>query len=327
MLVTQQPRADIGAQLRRVIKAILVDAHRLVTTEDTAESTRVHGARTRIKRIRALVALLRADLGHTSFRAEARALRDAARALGPLRDSVARLEAYDELSAHGAPGFPDEWREVLTRERNRALHQEITARILSQTAVRLAAAQARVESWPSPTHETESLAHGFLRNYARARRAFRSAKRNPTPEAMHALRRRTKRYQYHLRFLEPVGDRQMRARCHRVEVLSELLGKHHDLVLLSSALADESCGLKKLALRGLRRALERRERKLRRHALSLARRVYRKQPRQFARRLQRLLRRWHVSATQSPKQGPRELLGMPASLPVSSSTICALSLH
>jgi CHAD domain-containing protein len=283
---------NAGAQLRHGIVATLADAQRLMMAEEVPISERVHGARTRVKRIRALLALLHEDLGEPDFQLENRDLRQLGSALGPLREPAARVDSYDEARQHHESALPEQLRLALANEGEQAAQGAAAALVLGQTKARLAAAQARVASWPSSGRELKSLLRGFHSCYAKARRAYQAALRSPTPEAMHALRRRTKRYQYQLQFLEPVHARRMRARRERAEALSELLGEHHDLFLLDSALGGTNYGLDEAALSRVRHTLAKRERTLRRHALSLARRLYRKRPRVIGRSLQQRLARF-----------------------------------
>jgi CHAD domain-containing protein len=292
MALTLHRDAGTGDQVRHAISATLTDARQLVLASGVPTAERVHDARTRIKRIRALLALLRKDLGDFNFRLENRGLRNAALALGPLREAVARLEAYDQLCAHHDSTLPESVRLALSNVRDQTASQEAAELALRQTEARFAAAQARVASWPASDPGTASLVRGYRDCYAKARRSYRAAKRDPTPEAMHALRRRTKRYQYQLQFLEPVQARRLRARRRSVEALSELLGTHHDLAVLDAAFEADNHGLDESALQRLRHAIAERERTLTREALALAGRLFRERPRRVSRQLVRHLRRF-----------------------------------
>lgn len=289
-----QPGFSVSEQVQSGIASMLADARQALTTEARVQATQIHDARTRIKRIRALLALLHVDLGAIRARAEDRVLQAAGRALGPLREAGARLDAFDQLSEHSEQHFPAQWRVLLSQDAERTLLLASTKQALGEADALLGSTQLRVAAWPRATRDVAALARGFQRSYAAGRRAYQAAVRNPTAKALHKLRRRTKRYQYQLQFLEPVDSKRLRRRRRRAQALSELLGQHHDLVLLGSALADPSGTLGEFASPRVRRALARRERKLRRLALSLARRVYQKRPRRVAGQLLKRLQRWQA---------------------------------
>jgi CHAD domain-containing protein len=289
-----QPGFSVSEQAHSGIASMLADARGALAAEVPVQAAQVHDARTRIKRIRALLALLNVDLGATRARAEDRALQAAGRALGPLREAGARLDAFDQLSAHAEQDFLAQWRVLLSQDAERTLLLASTKQALGEADTLLGGTQLRVAAWPSATREVAPLARGFQRSYAAGRRAYQAAVRNPSAKALHKLRRRTKRYQYQLQFLDPALSKRLHRRRERAEALSELLGQHHDLVLLGSALADPSSTLGEFASPRMRRALARRERKLRRLALSLARRVYEKRPRLVANQLLKRLHRWQA---------------------------------
>lgn len=275
---------------------MLAEARTALAAEEPARATQIHDARTRIKRARALLALLRVHVGPVRARAEDRALQAAGRTLGPLREPGARLDAFDQLKAHGRQEGGTESRALLYQEVERTLLLPSTGQAFREADTLLSGSQLRVAAWPSAPRETSALTSDFQRSYGAGRRAYRAAERDPTPQALHKLRRRTKRYQYQLQFLEPARPKPLQKQRRRAEALSELLGQHHDLTLLSSALADPSGSLRQLSSPRLRRALARRLRKLRRDALTLARRVYRRRPRRVGSQLRSYLRRWQKAS-------------------------------
>ncbi|HEY3667218.1 MAG TPA: CHAD domain-containing protein, partial [Polyangiaceae bacterium] len=124
MALTLHREASAGDQVRHAISATLSDARELVLASGIPTDERIHDARTRIKRIRALLALLRKDLGDFNFRLENRGLHNAALPLGTLREAVARLEAYDELRARHDSALPESLQLALSNARDQTASEQ-----------------------------------------------------------------------------------------------------------------------------------------------------------------------------------------------------------
>ena len=154
----------------------------------------------------------------------------------------------------------------------------------------LRAAERRVEDWPLGDAGWEHLLAGVARAYARGRDAFAAARAEPTPELLHAWRKRAKDLWYHQRLLAPAWLGVLGAQAEEAHVLSELLGDDHDLAVLAARLADGAAPLtpvvdaERAALLAL---VEQRSGELRTAAAQLGRRVYAESPKAFARRLAR----------------------------------------
>lgn len=61
-----------------------------------------HDVRKRCKTVRALLRLIRDEVGKDVYRRENRALRDAARALSPVRDAAVLIQVHDDVVRAGA---------------------------------------------------------------------------------------------------------------------------------------------------------------------------------------------------------------------------------
>ncbi|HKN40971.1 MAG TPA: CHAD domain-containing protein [Acidimicrobiia bacterium] len=77
-------------QLRKIVAALTGQAG--LDPDEAA-----HDARKRAKKLRALLRLVRPELGDDVYRRENRALRDAARRLSPVRDAWVLVETLDGL--------------------------------------------------------------------------------------------------------------------------------------------------------------------------------------------------------------------------------------
>jgi CHAD domain-containing protein len=82
------------------------------------------------------------------------------------------------------------------------------------------------------------LAPGFKRIHRRGRRAYRAARRQPSTENPHELRKRTKYLWYAAQIVRAAAPKKMKRLARRADELSNLIGEDHDLAVLAQR-ADE----------------------------------------------------------------------------------------
>jgi CHAD domain-containing protein len=195
---------------------------------DESSTERVHTARKRLKRARALLALRR---NQKPFLKERKALRLVAHSLGRVRDAAAIAHTWSS----GGERISEPARNVVTKvlaehqARASASEREIrhlarAKRVLTPVRTRLALTLER-----EPKQSSEQLEHALRAAYRKARRELRRAASRRSAVALHALRRAAKRHQYQLQFLEPLWKRPLKAQRKELARLTDLLGSHHDL--------------------------------------------------------------------------------------------------
>jgi CHAD domain-containing protein len=275
----------------------------------------VHETRKALKRLRALVRLLEDDLGEEAYARESAALRDVAARLAGARDAEVMVETVDALVRRHPRRLRRSRGVRRLRKRLAAAHRRARAATLDDTGQLLTALaemrafRTRVSGWQLSERKRMRLVEdGVQRIYAggrkRGRRAVR-AKRRRRDAAMHEWRKRVKDLRY---VSEALQRREAAARRHapsangrvraapskrlartasRADQLGELLGEDHDLALLAQ-LIRKGRGDARVP-RGTRRVLlkliARRQRRLRRRALLLGERLYRRPPKKFVRRV------------------------------------------
>jgi CHAD domain-containing protein len=282
----------------------------------------VHETRKALKRLRALIRLLREDLGEQTFARENTVLRDAARRLAGARDAEVILGTLDELLRHSGklarrPGVR-KLRRQLTAERDRAAKLAL-GDTATHTAVlgELNRARDRVAEWnlAGPTGEWSllgplniglaashptgphaagiemmepGLRHIYRQGRDRLRRAA-GAKKGKRARALHQWRKRVKDLRH---AAELLGLAQL---ARHAGALGDVLGEEHDLTLLA-ARVDASHGPlagSKRARRRTRKALlkliARRRKRLRKQALREGQHLYRRSPQRFSQRVRRTI--------------------------------------
>lgn len=307
-LLAGEPRA---AGLRRVALGQLDRAIELLEDDsaDTDEQT-VHELRKILKRLRAIVRLLREELGAKRFERENAALRDCARRLAGARDAEVMVGTLDallkrdpKLAGKGSPklkGGVGALRAQLIAERD-AANAGGGPDLRRAVVADLHAIRARVAAWElreRPEDPARLLTPGIERLYREGRRRMRRAQRRGDFESMHAWRKRVKALRYAAETLDR-GDasrdtksaRRLHRLARRADRLGEMLGEEHDLALLARVARKRSelFAGKRKQRRRLLKAIARRRRRLRKRALREGKRLYQRKPKAFVRRLHRAL--------------------------------------
>jgi CHAD domain-containing protein len=249
---------------------------------DRAEA--VHDARKSLKRLRALLRLVRDDLRDARYRSENAHLRDIARALAAARDAdvllelLVRVRTEDGLGGAALDSLQASLQDDVQRSRV-ALEQESVADVTGQ----LHAARERMRRWPLPERGFDTIAGGLERVYRQGRRGRKRARRERTPEALHEWRKSVKYLRHAAEVLEPVRPRMLRRVARDARALGDMLGDDHDLSVLGDTAL--SSAMDEDAVAPLIAAIDARRAHLQRDALALGKRLYKRSPTSFTARV------------------------------------------
>ncbi len=246
--------------------------HAIDALADASEEG-VHDARKDMKKLRALLRLVRGEVGDKVFRREADTFRDAAGELSGVRDADVMLATLAELEErYDAEVGPV--RQALEAHRLRTTGGG--RRQAAQTAIAiLTEARGRVDDWPLERDGFEALEEGLERTYRRGRRDWRAALEEPSTEKLHEWRKRVKDLWYHCSILQETWKPVMTALADEAHELSDRLGDDHDLAVLLGF------GAESLApLIATRRA------ELQEEAFAYGSRLYADKPKAFVRRIE-----------------------------------------
>jgi len=151
----------------------------------------VHEIRLRIKKIRALLRLIRTDIGERRYSTMKRHLQKTSRSLASVRDARVTLTTGEHLLRH----LDSTDRAVLSvRLRNRlsAARWRLSPATRRTLAGKLDAAQKLVVDWPACDAGWKALGRGLRHEYASGCDAFESARAAPNGARVHELRKRSK---------------------------------------------------------------------------------------------------------------------------------------
>jgi CHAD domain-containing protein len=298
-----KPGQSVRKNVRRIARKELGDAlEQLTGTGRGSRDEAVHEVRKSLKKLRALLRLVRPAIGNATYRAENVGFRDVARPLTEVRDAKILIETLDGLIAH----FKEHVKGRSFDDVRKALQANLRAvrkRVLEEqdafgvTAEVLRRARERVKDWADVPNRWSSLGRGLQDVYRQARDAFGGANADPTVETLHEWRKQAKYLRYQLEVLRPLWPERLGELAGEADCMGELLGDDHDLAVLRQALTDDAAGPGDEGDReALLALIDRRRSELRQEAQLLGNRFFVDRPREFARRLERYWKAWRSQA-------------------------------
>lgn len=231
---------SVADNLRRIVHEQIDEARASLAATDAPDAA-IHDVRKRLKKLRALVRLVRDEVGKDVYKRENACFRDAGRHLSGVRDAYVLVETMEQLLDHAAD--PDAFGPIhdwLTRryETLAAKHHDQDAETRAAVDDALTAARERVATWPVETPGFDALRPGLHRVYQRGYERKADAEAQPSAERLHEWRKRVKYLWYHLRLLTPIAPEQITPLVDDLDQLQEVLGNDHDLAVLRRTLLD-----------------------------------------------------------------------------------------
>jgi CHAD domain-containing protein len=279
---------DVAKGVRRMARGRADDAlDRLdaARREDFAKG--VHEARKDIKKLRALLRLVRDALGEGRFRRESHRFRDAGRTLAGARDAEVKLQTLAALEERSPEKLPDEAAEplrgALEAERPGAA-SAADLEALERAAGMIREGRRGIASWRLEGANMELIEAGLRRSYRRGRKLLRAVRADPTDHNVHEWRKRVKDLWYGLRIIVLIGSDEVGGRAELAHDVSNLIGDHHDLAVLAEDIAARTDGLGgEKARAALIARIRKRQEELVEEAIGAGDLLYDKKPKKFLR--------------------------------------------
>lgn len=253
------------------------------------EGEYIHHVRTAIKRLRALLRLIRPVVGEQFFNRENARLRKAGRRLAVARDAEVARETLKTLSVAGEPEKKAVAAALAGLESKTQPGIDI-GEALREVKADLEQTKRNLQRLQLVKGEWEVVEAGLQDVYRQSRKRMNTALQDGGDEAFHKWRIRVKNLFYELELLEPVWPKRMDKMTSRLAKLQDKIGLDHDIAVLKALLrkTPETFGGTEAVGRIIRR-LDGESRKLRHAAEPLGEKIFAKKPRRFVRKLSR---RW-----------------------------------
>jgi CHAD domain-containing protein len=202
----------------------------------------MHAVRSRCKKMRALLRLVRSGL-RKQYRIENHAFRDIARGLSRFRDATVMRATIDSLltldSISDSPIDSDYVRANLATGLEEGLDEDAFRRALEEAQEALHATAVRIASWRVRGKPMRILAAGLGETYQRARDLFSEAATTQEARELHEWRKHVKHHWLQLKLIRPISSKALPGRMKRMGQLSDALGNLHDLDVLEAWLAQQ----------------------------------------------------------------------------------------
>ena len=244
------------------VRRILSEALEAIASDlrdDSLDDERaVHETRRNCKRIRAVLRMVRDELGD-GWSSEDRWYRDLARSLSSARDAVAMMATLERVSQRYHKQVKkrtfEALREVL--EARGVREAEGVAALRERAAEDIEGAMARTAELPLQATGFAALAPGLGATYGRARLILLQAAEEGRAEDFHHLRKRVKNLYYQVGTLRKSEPKRIEAMESRFDRLAEILGDAQDLDVLRKALGEATEGREAEVVKALAGAWER----------------------------------------------------------------------
>jgi CHAD domain-containing protein len=304
---------SLRKSLQRIAREQMDDAlDELTGARKSSRDRAVHDARKAFKRIRAVLRLVRPEVGKPVYREANLCFRDAGRPLREVRDAKIFIETLDELLERfkdhiAGRSFADIRKELqahLRAVRKRVLDEQNSIALVVDAVRR---ARKRIMDWVDVPDRWSAVGRGLKQVYRRASKAFQDAAAEPTVEKLHEWRKQAKYLRYQLQILRPVWPERMEELVKETDRMGELLGEDHDLAVLRQMLTDDP---KRFGADAevLVAPMDWRRTALEQEAMELGARFFQDKPKDFTRRLKSYWTAWRSQAalkqTTKPQSAP-----------------------
>ena len=256
----------------------------------------IHSVRKEVKKVRAVLGLIREKTGGNTYRKGVKTLRAAGRLLRDARDAhvrprtLERLMTHfrDRLAASSFSGIKKILRQSCQAETREFLKGGAVARVdrmLQKFNRRAGDLKVRAEGWGA-------IRLGLGESYRQGQKSLAVARKEPSPENLHQWRKHVQDLWHQLRLLCPVHPKELRGMTDTLKQLSQYLGDDHDLVMLWQFETRRCARWHAGEVELMRQLNELRRKELQTEAFRLGARFYREKPSAFCRRLENYWRAW-----------------------------------
>ncbi|MCP3998122.1 MAG: CHAD domain-containing protein [bacterium] len=271
--------------LGRVIGEQFAIALAFTTTPPEGQAVAVHETRKALKRLRALLRLVRDTISHDCYHTDNQVLKLVAAELGTVRDTWVMADVLDRLLPHN-PNSQEAVETLIARLQDRFRTESLALlqneAQMSSIIEQLEHVRERSRRWsivagevdtPLP-HNFASIAPGLQRVYKRGRRGMRIIVDSPTDTLLHVWRKRAKYLRHQIEALNVLDPVTLLRYELQLEQLTDLLGDDHDLAVLLTRFGDDPALVEGIELDLVLDAIGTKRHELQAHSIDLGREFF-----------------------------------------------------
>ncbi|HEU6449670.1 MAG TPA: CHAD domain-containing protein [Verrucomicrobiae bacterium] len=283
-------KESLANAIRRLCRRRVAAAQNCLRHSGRADG--IHNVRKEIKKLNAVLKLVRDDLGKGRRRKLRKRLQGMAKEFSIVRDAQVMSSAFmkltrpQKLPAIAFLEIKSGLRENLKQmERKFAESKRVAviARELRKLKKDFRTLKPKSDDWTA-------IGRGLERSFRRGQNALETIRADPSPRRFHQWRKRVKDLWLQMRLIREASSKRLRTMTDELKTLGEWLGDDHDLFLLTEFIA-----------RNLKRSENadrliglagKRQKELRTAALDSGARIYSEAPKQFCRRIGKRWKNW-----------------------------------
>jgi len=256
----------------------------------------IHSVRKEVKKVRAVLGLIREKRGRDTYRKSVKTLRAAGRLLRDARDAHVRPRTLERLAVHFKDRLPPNSfsgiKKVLRRnclgETRKFLEGKsvsVVGRLLRKLNRRAGDLKVKAEGWAA-------IRSGLQESYSQGQKSLAVARQEATPENLHQWRKHVQDLWHQVRLLGPIHPEDLRATADQLKTLSQYLGDDHDLVMLWQFVRRRCARWHAREMELLKELIELRRQELQAEVFRRGSLLYGEKPSAFCRRLENYWRSW-----------------------------------
>jgi len=273
-------RESVTRAARRICRERLDCVRRSLDHGDRVEA--IHDARKEIKQIRAVLRLLRGEIGQGAFRRLNEPLRKVSEILTAPRDANVKLKTLKRLLHRAELKDFCQLKTIAQKNCRQEIRAFARGKSIGQINSKLKKVGRRIKDLNIRADGWEAIEPGLLHSYHCGRMAYERVLREPSAENFHKWRKRAKDLWCQFNLLYTVWPEKINALTGELEAFGDLLGDDHDLVMLKQFIAEAVARDKKLKdAAALNRVIGNCQKDLRSAALKIGAKIFAGLPSSF----------------------------------------------
>lgn len=194
----------------------------------------IHESRRSIKRIRAILRLIRDEIGYSDYFRENRFYRDLARRMAPVRDSFVLHQTFLSLKSRYPDLVPERDYSLLQNGLCRRIESDLECFMderggFSSILKDVGQASRRIDHYCQLRNSYRSVRKGIRRVYKRGRNHHFRIREIQNLDQFHEYRKNAKYLQFQMELMQPLFPKLLKAYAGTIDKHTELLGDIRDL--------------------------------------------------------------------------------------------------
>lgn len=283
-------QADIQTDVIRIISEQIHHTYQKINDPDMNFDDKVHDARKHLKKIRALLRLIRYDIGKANYRSENTFYRDIGRKMSDMREARVNISTMATIEKE----YTDEDNKIfmflvkkrLDQHYENLKQQFISNQVFDQVTEKMEEGKQRLPNLHLTNNDFKVFRGGVKKVYKDGQSSLDMAQHEPIPENVHEWRKQVKYLWYQVRLIRSLWKPVLKGYEKSLDKLSDYLGDEHDFSVLRQWINDQLGVEMKDDIKKFNKYIEKKRQKLQQKAWPVGEMIYSDSPKAFVQRLE-----------------------------------------